>query len=178
MTIIIRRRILKLAQWPHANHSFISRVIICFVILFCFSEDEFREIFTFLKSDPKKADMLHKIMVKELHSAMTKDFEEILNEGDLKDALTKINRLSEESVISSKKDAWSVLYLLENRSASICFLIYFACFILSQAAIGRCNFPHEITRCQHDEESDRGIAEGSERNGEKKRVSKAEGRRR
>jgi len=40
------------------------------------------------------------------------DLEEILKEGDLENALIKINRLSEENILP--KDAWSVLYLIEN----------------------------------------------------------------
>lgn len=90
-------------------------LIINFVIFFCSSEDKFLEIFTFLKTDPRKATKLYKIMVKELYSSMMKDFEEILNEGSLENALIKINELSEESAILPEEDAWSVLYLLENR---------------------------------------------------------------
>ncbi|XP_012232365.1 polyamine-modulated factor 1-like isoform X2 [Linepithema humile] len=68
-------------------------------------EDEFLEIFTFLKADPK-ATKLHKVMIKDLYSSMMNDFEEIFNEVSLENALTKISRLSEESALLPKEDAW------------------------------------------------------------------------
>lgn len=60
-----------------------------------------------------------------------KDFEEILNEGSLENALIKINELSEESAILPEEDAWSVLYLLENRfTIAWCFItVYFICWV-------------------------------------------------
>ncbi|XP_012054734.1 PREDICTED: transmembrane and coiled-coil domain-containing protein 5A-like [Atta cephalotes] len=69
------------------------------------SENEFLETLTILKSNPNIAQKLHKAMIKELHSSMNNDLEDILKEGSLQESFTKIAKLSEEST-SANEHAW------------------------------------------------------------------------
>ncbi|XP_012538086.1 uncharacterized protein LOC105837670 [Monomorium pharaonis] len=71
------------------------------------SENEFLEILTILKSNPKVARKLHKAMVKELYNSMNNDLEDIMKEGSLQETLIKIAKLSEESAtLSNEEHAW------------------------------------------------------------------------
>ncbi|XP_024877798.1 uncharacterized protein LOC112458408 [Temnothorax curvispinosus] len=70
------------------------------------SENEFLEILTILKSNPKTAQKLHKAMIKELYNSMDDDLKDILKEGSLQETLTKIAKLSEESTTSANEHAW------------------------------------------------------------------------
>ncbi|KYN08313.1 Polyamine-modulated factor 1, partial [Cyphomyrmex costatus] len=69
------------------------------------SENEFLEALTILKSNPNIARKLHKAMIKELYSSMNNDLEDILKEGSLQEAFTKITKLSEENT-SANEHAW------------------------------------------------------------------------
>lgn len=96
------------------QYSFILRLINSFRI-FRSSENEFLEILTTLKSNPNTAQKLHKAMIKELYNSMNDDLEDTLKEGSLQETFAKIAKLSEESMMSSNKHAWSV-DTLENSS--------------------------------------------------------------
>ncbi|XP_025990124.1 uncharacterized protein LOC105197929 [Solenopsis invicta] len=70
------------------------------------SENEFLEILTILKSNPKTAQKLHKAMIKELYDSMNNGLKDIMKEGSLQETLSKIAKLSEENTIPTNKHAW------------------------------------------------------------------------
>ncbi|EZA61867.1 hypothetical protein DMN91_005540 [Ooceraea biroi] len=70
------------------------------------SESDFLEIFTVLKSKPSSVRKLHKTMTQELYSSMSRGLEDLLEEGSLRDAMTKIAKLSEEATVPDTEEAW------------------------------------------------------------------------
>lgn len=47
-------------------------------------------------------------MVKELHTSMSRDLDDILKDDGVQDAFAKIEKLADESTASANKDAWLV----------------------------------------------------------------------
>ncbi|XP_076238166.1 uncharacterized protein LOC143181557 isoform X2 [Calliopsis andreniformis] len=58
-------------------------------------QDKFLDILTILESKPNVAQKLHNAMVKELYDGMNEDWEDILREGSIQEALEKVSKLSD-----------------------------------------------------------------------------------
>lgn len=103
--------------WFNSGAVFVSLLLInLFCHAFRSSENEFLEILTILKSNPKTAQKLHKAMIKELYDSMNNGLKDIMKEGSLQETLSKIAKLSEENTIPTNKHAWSVIRFVKKSS--------------------------------------------------------------